>query len=81
MGSNCGKVKLMYQMHEFYKVHITSAILAFFTPQESATYGYHPCPRTSIYITNIINTFMHSDKLYGKITVKDINDWTKDSVI
>jgi hypothetical protein len=51
----------MYQMHEFYKVHLTSAILAFFTPQESVGYGYHPCPRTSIYIINIINTFMHSE--------------------
>jgi len=30
------EVQLMYQMHEFYKVHHASASVAFFTPPESA---------------------------------------------
>jgi hypothetical protein len=39
------KVQLMYQMQQTKLLHLTSAILAFFTPQESQDYGYHlPSP-------------------------------------
>jgi hypothetical protein len=39
-GSSREKVQLMYQMVESHNVHNASAIIAFFTPQESARYGY-----------------------------------------
>ena len=50
-----------YHMPQSEIVNITSTNLAFFTHQESAYFGYHPRPHNFIYITNIINTFMHSE--------------------